>query len=65
MFGDEVAGAGVEAPRQETAENEVCEGLPAEHLHHSYVKGDLNYDVEEVDPCQGEFVDEHGAEGVE
>ena len=65
VLGDEMAGAGVQAPREEGAEDEVAKCAAAHGLDDCVVEGYLRGDVEEVQLRDGELVDEHGAEGVE
>ncbi|KFY22713.1 hypothetical protein V493_06375 [Pseudogymnoascus sp. VKM F-4281 (FW-2241)] len=65
VLGDEVAGEGVQATRQEAREDEVKEGVDASVLDEADVKGDLHSDVEEVDARQRDLVDHHWAQSVE
>jgi len=65
VFGDEVARAGMQGAREEGAEDQIYEGVGGGVCDEEVVEGQLGEDVEEVDVCEGELVDEHGAEGVE
>lgn len=65
VFGDKVAGARVQAPRQERAQYHISHCLSTDEVGQGVVEGELDDDVEEVDFRERELVHEHGTEGVE
>lgn len=65
VLGDEVAGAGVQRPREEAAQDQVTQRPPSNILYERVVEGELRHDVECVDLGERQAVDEHGAQGVE
>lgn len=65
VLGDEVAGEGVQAASQKGGEQQVEEGVGGGVGDEEGVEGELDDDVEEVHPGEGDAVDGHGADGVE
>lgn len=65
MLGDEVARARVQAARQETAQDQVVEGVGRGGFYEDEVEEDLGGDVEEVDRGERDGVHEDGSHGVE
>lgn len=65
MFGDEMPCAGVKRPCEEGGEDKVVERVEGRSLDEDVVEQELSEDVEEVDWCEGDFVDEYRADGVE
>lgn len=65
VLGYEMACTGMKGPSKERGENKVGQGMAGGEFDESNVEEHLDCDVEEVDPREGEFVNHHGAEGVE
>lgn len=65
VLGDEVASQGVQTACEKRRQQEIQHCVPRGVAHEEGVEGELDGEVHEMDPGEGDAVDGHGAQGIE